>query len=202
MPSEYTHQQHLLRPRRRSLSRSRDDLDLRPHRPLTTAAALLPTTAVVILAALAFTALDRTSLPTSTAAPAPSVSRPATDPAGTAQIVLRLPGGVATTTLTDTAAARQFAALLPVELTLRDPMGQAKSGRLPAAIEVGEAERTTDPEVAGLYYWPPSGDLGIVYDDLGQTVPAPGMVRLGTVTSGLPRVASAGHRFTVSIARF
>ena len=55
--------------------------------------------------------------------------------------------------------------------------------------------------MAGLYYWPPSGDVGIVYDDLGQTVPPPGMVQLGTVTSRLPTIASAGNRFTVSIER-
>ena len=54
--------------------------------------------------------------------------------------------------------------------------------------------------MAGLYYWPPSGDVGIVYDDLGQTVPPPGMVQLGTVTAAAT-IASAGNRFTVSIER-
>ena len=34
---------------------------------------------------------------------------------------------------------------------------------------------------------------------LGQTVPAPGMVRLGVLDSGLEEIASAGNRFTVSI---
>ena len=45
--------------------------------------------------------------------------------------MLRLSDGTATATLADTAAAREFAALLPVQLTLRDPMGQAMSGHLP-----------------------------------------------------------------------
>ena len=112
--------------------------------------------------------------------------------------MLRLPDDTATVALHNTAAAHEFAAQLPVELTLRDPMGQAKSGRLPVPL-VGDADRVMKPEVAGLYYWPPSGDIGIIYDDLGQTVPGPGMVRLGTVTSGLPAIASAGNRFTVSI---
>jgi hypothetical protein len=107
----------------------------------------------------------------------------------------------ATATLEDTAVARQFAAALPVHLTLRDPMGQAKSGRLPTLLPVGSAERTIDPEVGGLYYWPPSGDIAIVYDDLGQTVPAPGLVRLGAVTSGLRTIAAAGNRFDVSVER-
>ena len=114
-------------------------------------------------------------------------------------MVLRLSDGTATATLEDTAAAREFVAQLPVRLTLRDPMGQAKSGRLPRPLAVADAERVIDPQLAGLYYWPPSGDIGIFYDDLGQTVPPPGMVRLGTVTSGLPTIAAAGNRFTVSI---
>ena len=78
-------------------------------------------------------------------------------------------------------------------------MGQAKSGRLPAPLTVADAARVIDPDVAGLYYWPPSDDIGIFYDDLGQTVPPPGMVQLGTVTSGLSTIASAGNRFVVSI---
>ena len=52
---------------------------------------------------------------------------------------------MATATLADTAAAREFAALLPIQLTLRDPVGQAKSGRLPASLTVTDADRVLDP---------------------------------------------------------
>ena len=61
--------------------------------------------------------------------------------------------------------------------------------------------RVVDPEVADIYYWPPSGDIAIIYDDLGQSIPPPGMVRLGSVDSGLDAIASAGNRFTVWIDR-
>ncbi len=175
--------------------------DLRPRSPHSPAAALLATTAVVILAALAFSSVDLTRAGTSIASPTPSVSQPVSDLTAATQVVLRLPDGAATATLTDTAAARQFAAILPVRLTLRDPMGQAKSGRLPTVLAVADADRTTDPAVAGLYYWPPSNDIAVVYDDLGQTVPPPGLVQLGTVTDGLSVIASAGNRFTVSVER-
>lgn len=177
-----------------------NNLDRRPRSAITRAAALLPTTAVVILAAVAFSTTEPTPV-TSIASPTPSLSQHAKDSAGAMQIVLRTSDGTTTATLTDTAAAQQFAALLPVQLTLRDPMGQAKSGPLPTSLAVADAERTIDPEVGGLYYWPPSGDLGIVYDDLGQTVPPPGMVHLGTVTTGLSTIAAAGNQFTVSIER-
>jgi hypothetical protein len=183
-------------------------VDLRPrtrpsgqHSRLSRAAALIPTTAAVILAALAAGTLNSTGPATSTASAsaAPSVSQPPGDSPGGMQVVLRLPDGTATATLADGTTAQAFAALLPVQLTLRDPMGQAKSGTLPAPLPVADAYRTIDPQLGGLYYWPPSGDIGIIYDDLGQTVPPPGMVRLGTVTSGLPAIASANNRFTVSI---
>ncbi len=128
---------------------------------------------------------------------------PSNGTSGTVTITLRVGEQRALATLADTPQAHQFAAMLPLRLTLRDPMGQAKSGRLPARIDLGSdvAARTTDPEVAGIYYWPPSCGLGIVYDDLGQSVPAPGLVRLGTVDLGLDVVASAGNHFTVSIER-
>jgi hypothetical protein len=172
-------------------------VDSGPRSRLSRAAALIPTTAAVILAtALAVGTVNRPGPATSSA---PSVTRSAADSSDGMQVVLLLSDGTATATLEDTAAAREFAALLPLRLTLRDPMGQAKSGRLPRPLAVAGADRVIDPDAAGLYYWPPSGDIGIFYDDLGQTVPPPGMVPLGTVISGLPIIASAGNRFTVSI---
>ena len=40
--------------------------------------------------------------------------------------------------------------------------------------------------------------LAVFYDDLGQTVPRPGLVRLGAVDSDLTAVAAAGNRwFTI-----
>jgi hypothetical protein len=129
----------------------------------------------------------------------PAVTAPAA--ADSVSVVLRIGDRRATVTLEDTPAARTFAAMLPLRLTLHDPMGQAKSGQLPHRIDVSGATRTFDPRVGEIYYWPPSGDIGIFYDDLGQSVPPPGMVRLGVVDRGLDEIASAGNRFTVSIDR-
>jgi hypothetical protein len=112
---------------------------------------------------------------------------------------VRVPSGLATVTLDDTPAARVFAAMLPLRLTLHDPMGQAKSGRLPSAIDVAGAATDLDPKVGELYYWAPSHTVAVFYDDLGQSVPPPGLVRLGVVDSGLPSISSAGNRFPVRI---
>ncbi len=136
------------------------------------------------------------TVPTTTA-PTNLVS--STSSAGSVRIVVRFGEEQASATLADTSAARDFAAMLPLELDLRDPMGQAKSGELPWPIEVSGAEPVSDPSVGELYYWAPSGTLAIFYDDLGHSVPPPGLVRLGAVDSGLAAISTAGNRFRVRI---
>jgi hypothetical protein len=89
--------------------------------------------------------------------------------------------------------------MLPVSVDMDDPFGQAKTGPLPRALEVEDATRSRRYAAGDLSYWSPSGKLAIVYDALGQSVPPPGLVRLGTVEVGLNAIASAGNRFTMTI---
>jgi hypothetical protein len=113
--------------------------------------------------------------------------------------VLRFDHQVVPATLADTAAGREFATLLPLTLELRDPWGQAKTGPIPHRIEpIGDAT-VTDPEAGGIYLAPESQTLAIFYDDLGQTVPPPGLVRLGAVDADLASFADAGNRIRVSV---
>jgi hypothetical protein len=113
--------------------------------------------------------------------------------------VLRFGDEFATATLSDTPAAREFAAMLPLRLELRDPMGQAKSGALPRPIDAAGGAPVFDPAVGEIYYSAPSGRFAIFYDDLGQSIPDPGLVRLGTVDAGTDGIAEAGNRLTVQI---
>ena len=115
------------------------------------------------------------------------------------RIVLRFDAEAVPVTLVDTAVAREFAAQLPLKLELRDPMGQAKSGRLPVPIEHGSAPTVVDPDQGGIYYVPDRAMIAIFYDDLGHTVPAPGLVRLGTIDGGTDAIATAGNRMLVLI---
>jgi hypothetical protein len=117
------------------------------------------------------------------------------------RVVLRFNGQVVTGVLDDTPVAREFAALLPLTLQLSDPMGQAKSGPLPLArsLNVTDADRTFQTTVGELAYWSPSTTVAVVYDDLGQRVPEPGLVRLGEIDTGLPDLAAAGHDVVVRI---
>lgn len=89
--------------------------------------------------------------------------------------------------------------MLPLQLELHDPMGQAKSGPLPRRIDSTGGAPVFDPAVGEIYYSAPSNTFAIFYDDLGQSIPDPGLIRLGTVDGSTDRIAEAGNRFTVQI---
>ena len=106
---------------------------------------------------------------------------------------------IAMVTLEDTPEARAFAAMLPITMEMEDPFGQAKTGRLPAALDVEDSRPSRSYATGDLSYWSPSGKLAVVYDALGRSVPPPGLVRLGNVQTGLEDIASAGDDFTMTI---
>jgi hypothetical protein len=56
-----------------------------------------------------------------------------------------------------------------------------------------------DYQVGELAYWPPSNEIAIFYADDGQTIPQPGLVRLGTIDIGLEVIAAAGNDFQLTI---
>ncbi|WP_204008935.1 cyclophilin-like fold protein [Virgisporangium aurantiacum] len=114
-------------------------------------------------------------------------------------MVLRFGDRVATATLVDTPEARQFAAMLPATVELKDVWGQAKSGRLPHVLTVEGSAPIHDPVPGHIYFWPLSEVIAVYYDDLGQAVPDPGLVRLGTIDTGLDSLANAGRRIAVRI---
>jgi hypothetical protein len=114
-------------------------------------------------------------------------------------VVLRFDDHTVTATLADTPASRDFAANLPVSLVLRDAWGQAKTGRLPHPVQVEGTARVTKPMTGGIYYWPDTGTLALYYDDLGQSVPPPGLIRLGAVDTGMDEITDASGLFTIRI---
>jgi hypothetical protein len=125
-----------------------------------------------------------------------------TDPAGTVRIRLRIGDDVATATLEDSAAARDVAAMLPMTIRLHDLVGREKPGRLPRQLGIEGARREFDDQVAALAYWPPSNEIAIFYADDGQAIPQPGLVRLGTIDTGLEVIAAAGNDFELAIERW
>jgi hypothetical protein len=141
--------------------------------------------------------------PAASASGAPVASIPVSGNSDRASFRIELVVGdeIATATLYDTREARDFAAMLPVSVNMDDPFGQAKTGRLPGELDVEDATRTRSYAAGDLSYWSPSGKLAIVYDALGRSVPPPGLVRLGTVDTGLRAIASSGNDFTMTIRR-
>ena len=107
--------------------------------------------------------LGRPSTPVST-----SPNTPVTPPSASTdsvRIVLRFGDETAAATLADTPAAREFAAMLPLELDLRDPMGQAKSGPLPRPLDVSGTDPVFDPAVGpDLLLGRPAARSPIFYD--------------------------------------
>ena len=162
-----------------------------------TSAVLAAASLVAVLAGCS-TDIPTAGIGSTAASPSTVVSPPAV-PTGPVRIVLRFGDEFATATLSDTPAASEFAAMLPLQLKLRDPMGQAKSGPLPRPIDATGGAPVFDPAVGEIYYSAPGSTFGIFYDDLGQSIPDPGLVRLGTVDAGTDRIADAGNRLTVQI---
>ncbi|GAA1869728.1 cyclophilin-like fold protein [Asanoa iriomotensis] len=130
------------------------------------------------------------------------VGRPSAEPgaAGRVAVVLRFGDHVLTATLTDTPAAREFAAMLPLTVQLKDVWGQAKSGRLPRPLSVEDVRTIHDPKPGEIYFWPTTDVIAFYYDDLGQTVPDPGLALLGVLDAGIDQLADAGGQVTVQVA--
>jgi hypothetical protein len=119
--------------------------------------------------------------------------------APTARVVFRFTDRAVAATLVDTPAASRLAAMLPLTIELSDAWGQAKTAPLPHRISADGSARTLKPVPGGIYYWPDTATLAVYYDDLGQTVPPPGLVRLGVLDTDLEEVADLGRHATVQI---
>jgi len=83
---------------------------------------------------------------------------------------------VLTATLDDTTAARDFAALLPLDLTLTDYHGIEKIADLPRKLDTDDAPPSYTPAVGDITYYAPWGNVAIFYKPFRS---APGLVRLG-----------------------
>lgn len=114
------------------------------------------------------------------------------------RIRLRVGDAVATATLRDNATARDFASLLPLRLCMHDLFDREKPGELPRALVAGGRPQSTY-EVGQLGYWASSHDLAIYYRNDGERIPAPGIVIIGQIDTGLDAIAVAGDDFRLTI---
>lgn len=106
---------------------------------------------------------------------------------GTMHIRIRAGERILTAHLEDSAAARDFAALLPIELTLRDYASTEKIADLPRRLSTEGAPPGVDPAVGDIAYYAPWGNLAIYYRDFGYSR---GLVYLGRIESGAEALSS------------
>lgn len=93
-------------------------------------------------------------------------------------------------TLNDSAAARDFAALLPLTLELTDFHETERIADLPRKLSTSGAPQGAEPKAGDLAYYAPWGNLAIFYRGAPY---ATGLVILGHVADGgTERLANAG----------
>mgnify|MGYP000383028757 CR=1 FL=1 len=105
------------------------------------------------------------------------------------KIHLDVDGQRVTATLDDSAAARDFAALLPLSLTLEDYAVIERIAYLPRKLVTTGAPAGVTPKAGDLNYYAPWGNLAIF---LGANPYARGLVRLGKVDTGLAALQRPG----------
>jgi hypothetical protein len=107
----------------------------------------------------------------------------------TLAIRIHVGGEIATATLNSSAAARDFAAQLPLSLTLKDYAVVERICDLPAKLSVAGSAPGITPEPGDISYYAPWGNLAIF---VGGDAYASGLVRLGKVDTGLQALQRPG----------
>jgi hypothetical protein len=99
----------------------------------------------------------------------------------TMKINIDVEGTTITATLDDSPAARDFASLLPLMLTLEDYNSTEKISDLPRKLSTQDAPAGIDPSPGDITYYAPWGNLAIFYKDFGYSS---GLVKLGAIVTG------------------
>lgn len=93
-------------------------------------------------------------------------------------ILLTVNGQMLPATLEDSAAARDFAALLPLTLDLDDYASTEKIAQLPRKLSTAGAPAGITPVIGDITYYAPWGNLAIFYKGFGYSS---GLVKLGHI---------------------
>lgn len=113
------------------------------------------------------------------------------------KIRIKINDAVVLGTLNTTQAARDFAALLPLTLTMKDLFHREKYAHLPKRLSEN-GPHTSRYEVGDIAYWSPSQDVAIFYRPDGETIPAPGVITIGKIDEGVKPFSVSGS-VTVTI---
>jgi hypothetical protein len=95
----------------------------------------------------------------------------------TIKIRIKIEGTAITATLAGNETSRDFVALLPLTLTLKDYGTTEKISDLPKKLSTKDAPPGYDPSVGDITYYAPWGNLALFHKDFGYSS---GLVKLGT----------------------
>ncbi|MBS1866564.1 MAG: hypothetical protein JSS69_11685 [Acidobacteria bacterium] len=97
------------------------------------------------------------------------------------KIRITIGGKTVTATLTSNQAAKDFASLLPLTLTLKDYADNEKISDLPKKLSTKGAPASYDPSAGDITYYAPWGNLALFHKDGHDS---PGLIKLGSIDSG------------------
>lgn len=95
--------------------------------------------------------------------------------------------------------SKDFLSLLPLTLTFEDYAGTEKISNLPKRLSDEDAPSGCKPSVGDFTYYSPWGNLAIFYRDFGF---ANGLIKLGTIESGIEELAGIQGNFAMTIGKF
>lgn len=129
---------------------------------------------------------------------APSTTlAPTTGSTTTVNIRLTVDGHIVNATLNGSAAARDFASLLPLTLALSDFHETERIADLPRRLSTSGAPESDDPKAGDLAFYAPWGNLAIYYRDAPR---ASGVVVLGHLADGGAEALATADRVTIEPA--
>lgn len=130
----------------------------------------------------------------------PTAERKGREAAVGTKIRLKVGDKVLSTTLIDSETTRDFVSLLPLTLTMNDLFSREKFARLPRPLSEG-GKRTYTYDLGDLIYWSPGPDVAVYYRDDSEKIPAPGIIVLGKVDSGIEALDVTGPvKVTIELA--
>lgn len=98
-------------------------------------------------------------------------------------------GTVLTAVLNDSKAAQEFAAMLPLDLTLEDYNRTEKISDLPRELTRERVPAGFDPSAGDITFYAPWGNLALFYRDFRYSE---GLVPLGHIEGGVEALARPG----------
>ena len=105
---------------------------------------------------------------------------------------MRIKSDVYSITLNNTKAAKDFAAMMPITLTLEDYAGSEKINDLPSRLDRSDSPAGTDAKKGDIAYYAPWGNIALFYGDARF---AHGLVALGKIDEGSKMLSLYGNRF-------